>query len=183
MDAETLTGRLVVATASLMDPNFHLTATLILEHAAHGALGVALNRPSETLVDEIFPEWCPLVAEPRVLFRGGPVQPNTVIAVARTDGDDGEEGGWQPIDGTLGVLDLSADPATLRRGVVAIRVFAGYSGWGPGQLEAEIVGGGWFVVDALPDDPFSRDPDELWHRVLRRQGGLFTTIAADPTMN
>jgi putative transcriptional regulator len=176
-----LTGRLVVATASLLDPNFHLTAALILEHGEQGALGVVLNRPTETMVEDVLPEWHPVVAEPKVLFSGGPVQQNTVIAIARCA--DCHMPGWQQVAGALGVLDLDADPALLSASVDAIRVFAGYSGWGAGQLEDEVTSGAWFVVDALADDPFSSDPGELWRSVLRRQGGLFTTVSVNPTLN
>ena len=179
--AARLIGHLVVATASLADPNFRLTAALILEHGEHGALGVVLNRPSEIPVSDVLPDWCHIVTVPKVLFVGGPVQPNTVIAVARRTGADAP--GWQRIAGPLGVLDLDADPTEVAADIDAVRVFAGYAGWGAGQLEAEVASGAWFVVQALPDDPFSIDPDALWRSVLRRQGGVFTTVAANPSLN
>ena len=67
-----------------------------------------------------------------------------------------------------------------------VRVFAGYSGWGPGQLEAELAEPAWIVAPAEPADVFAADPDELWRRVLRRKGGKFSLIATmpyDPTLN
>jgi putative transcriptional regulator len=176
-----LIGKLVVATASLVDPNFHLTATLILEHGEHGALGVVLNRPSETPVEDVLPDWRAVASDPKVVFQGGPVQPSTVIALARSA--SGAPDGWQQVAGTLGVLDLDTDPLDVAGAIDGLRVFAGYAGWGAGQLEAEVGTGAWFVVDGLPDDPFCADPDELWRRVLRRQGGLFTTVAVNPTLN
>jgi putative transcriptional regulator len=176
-----LAGRLLVATASLVDPNFHLTAALLLEHGEHGALGVVLNRPSEIPVEQILPDWAHAVSEPKVVFHGGPVQPNTVIAVARSRVE--APSGWQRVLGPLGVVDLDADPAIVAPDIRGFRVVAGYAGWSAGQLEAEIASGAWFVIAAGDDDPFCKDPDELWRSVLRRQGGLFTTVSTNPTLN
>jgi putative transcriptional regulator len=86
----------------------------------------------------------------------------------------------------LGTLDLERDPDDLAMGVEAIRVFAGYAGWGPGQLEREIEAGAWFIVPAEPGDVMSDDPEQLWKRVLRRQGGQLAVVAtfpADPSLN
>jgi putative transcriptional regulator len=181
MSQESLTGRLVVATASLLDPNFHLTAALILEHSEHGALGVVLNRPSEMAVEKVLPDWREAVSEPRVVFHGGPVQPNTIIAVARSRVP--VPSGWQQLCGTLGVVDLDADPALVMPDLDGLRLFAGYAGWGSGQLELEIASGAWFVIETAADDPFCHEPAELWRRVLRRQGGVFTTVSTNPTLN
>ena len=62
-----------------------------------------------------------------------------------------------------------------------MRFFAGYAGWGAGQLEGEIATHGWFIVDTLPDDPFATDPVELWREVLRRQGGELARFATHPS--
>ncbi len=181
MGLQSLTGRLVVATAFLLDPNFHLTAALILEHGEHGALGVVLNRPSEMAVEQVLPPWSEAVSEPRVVFLGGPVQQSTVIAVGRRRVP--VPSAWQPVRGSLGVVDLDADPMVVAPDLDGLRVFAGYAGWGSGQLEAEIAEGAWFVIDAAPDDPFCLKPDDLWRSVLHRQGGLFTTASTNPTSN
>jgi putative transcriptional regulator len=181
MDADSLTGRLVVATASLPDPNFALTAALILEHSEHGAVGVVLNRPSSVDVQQIVPGWSSAVAEPQVMFIGGPVMPSAVIAIGRRGAYPPP--GWQPIFSEIGVVDLEADPALVVPGLRALRLFSGYAGWAAGQLESEIGTGAWFVIDATPSDPFWAEPPELWRRVLTRQGGLFRTITADPTAN
>ena len=77
-------------------------------------------------------------------------------------------------------------PTTLRDKLIGIRVFAGYAGWSPGQLEEEIASGSWFVFDALPGDAFTDRPDDLWPMVLRRQGGMLAAVAhypADPALN
>lgn len=181
MDGNSLTGRLVVATASLYDPNFALTAALILEHSEQGALGVVLNRPSSIEVEQVVPGWSAAVVEPRVVFIGGPVMPSTVIAVGRRA--EGPPAGWQPIFSEIGVVDLEADPALVVPDLQALRLFAGYAGWGSGQLESEVDSGAWFVVDTVLSDPFCAEPAELWRQVLTRQGGLFRTVSTDPTLN
>ena len=193
-----LKGRLLVATPALGDPNFHRTVILVIEHGEDGAVGVVLNRPTEMELSDPLPLWESLAAHPPVVFKGGPVAPNVAICLGRArtatiipgfDGDGDEDDGevWQPLFGPLGALDLSGDPDDIAdQGVERIRVFSGYAGWGEGQLEDEIDEGAWFVVDALPDDALSADPDELWHTVLRRQPGrlsLFGNFPPDPSMN
>ena len=78
-----LRGRLLVATPPLVDPNFDRTVVLMLEHGDDGALGIVLNRPSETVLDDVLPEWYAFASLPAVLFAGGPVAPDAVIALAR----------------------------------------------------------------------------------------------------
>jgi putative transcriptional regulator len=182
-----LKGRLLVATPNLGDPNFERTVVLVLEHGDEGALGVVLNRPSELDVAEPLPEWAGAAAHPPVVFIGGPVAPSAAVCLARLGRDGGAEG-WQPLlDGTpVGTMDLDSDPDEAIPRLEEIRVFAGYAGWGPGQLEGEIADGGWFVVDADPDDPLSPAPQNLWAAVLRRQKGalaLFAAYPPDPTLN
>jgi putative transcriptional regulator len=190
----TLKGRLLVANPAMPDPNFHRTVVLLLAHQDDGALGVVLNRPSELDVDSPLPRWERLVADPPVVFVGGPVAPGAAICLVPDpppEVPDGAEhhpsgmdreglGGWVPLVGELGTLDLERDPDDLVIVVDAIRVFAGYAGWGPGQLEGEIDAGAWFVVLAEPGDALSGDPDQLWKRVLRRQGGRLALVAAYP---
>ncbi|MDQ6616385.1 MAG: YqgE/AlgH family protein [Actinomycetota bacterium] len=191
-----LKGRLLVANPAMPDPNFHRAVVLVLAHQEDGALGVVLNRPSDLDVDAPLPRWERLVADPPVVFVGGPVAPGAAICLARRGGgrldngtgpagpadpaDPAGGGGWIPLVGELGTLDLEGDPDDLAITVDAIRVFAGYAGWGPGQLEAEREAGAWFVVPVEPDDAVSGDPGQLWKRVLRRQGGRLAVVAAYP---
>jgi putative transcriptional regulator len=178
-------GRLLVATPLLGDPNFERAVVLLLEHGDEGALGVVLNRPSELEVAEPLPEWRRFTGTPEVVFVGGPVSRSSVIALARL-GRDLPAGAWEPVLGTLGVLDLTGDPDEVGAGVDDLRVFAGYAGWGSGQLEDEIGEGAWYVVDADPGDAFTSAPDGLWRTVLRRQGGDLAKVAlvpAEPYLN
>lgn len=180
-----LAGRLVVAAPVMQDPNFDHAVVLILEHGQDGALGIVLNRPTEADVFEALPRWESLAAEPTVIFVGGPVAPTAAICVARA-GAPGEEAGWKPLFGGLGTVDLERDPDDLGTAVEKVRVFAGYTGWGPGQLDDEIEEGAWFVLDALPADALSAEPATLWEAVLRRQGGQLALLAnfpPDPSLN
>lgn len=179
-------GRLLVAAPSLSDPNFHRTVVLMIEHDEdQGALGVVLNRPSQTDLSGPLPEWEPVAAFPDVFFFGGPVTPGNVIGLARVWPEaDGE--GVTPVVDNLALVDLNQSPSELGAMVEEARAFAGCAGWAPGQLEAEIGVGAWFVVDAEVDDVLSATPEDLWAAVLRRQGGrlaLFSTFPAEISMN
>jgi len=177
MPASRLAGRLLVATPMLRDPNFDRTVVLLLDHNDGGALGIVLNRPSPLAVAEPLPQWVDLVADPPVVFVGGPVSPGSAICLARADGDGA---GWQPLFGGLGTIDLSRTPAELGADIARLRVFAGYAGWGGGQLEGEIEAGAWVVTRAAPGDALSEEPDGLWRAVLARQGGVVAALASYP---
>ena len=170
-------GRLLVAAPGLGDPNFDRTVVLMLEHHVDGALGLVLTRPTELGVDETLSDWHPLAAEPPVIHLGGPVSTDAIIALALARLDDVGES-FNAVVGRLGVVDLGADDG--HEGIEAVRVFAGYSGWSAGQLDDELASGGWLVVDVDPGDPFSSDPEGLWERVLRRQGGRVSRLADYP---
>ncbi|HEY8456989.1 MAG TPA: YqgE/AlgH family protein [Actinopolymorphaceae bacterium] len=183
------TGRLLVASPVLRDPNFARTVVLVLDHDADGALGVVLNRPTETPVTSVLAPWTDLVTQPDVVFSGGPVATDSALGLAvlppGVDGD-GEPLGWKRLYGKIGLVDLDAPPELLAGGLGGLRVFAGYAGWSPGQLELEVKAGGWYVVDSEPHDAFSPDPTGLWRQVLRRQRdelALVATFPEDPTMN
>ena len=185
-EMESLTGRLLVATPALRDPNFERTVVLLVAHEEGGALGVVLNRATEVPVVEVLEGWSVLASDPAVVFEGGPVQPEAAICLARTRAGIGRLAGFNRVSGAVGTVDLSSEPGKLREALVGVRVFAGYAGWAPGQLEGEISAGSWFVFDALPGDAFVSRPDDLWPMVLRRQGGLLAAVAifpADPSSN
>jgi putative transcriptional regulator len=180
-----LTGRLLVATPALGDPNFDRTVVLILEHTDEGAVGLVLNRPSDTEVREPLPEWDDLTADPSVIFVGGPVEQKAVIGLARR-GSAGVEERWRPLVDGVGIVDLGPGPDDLLPAVEDLRLFAGYAGWGGGQLEGEIGAGAWWVVDALPEDACSREPERLWTTVLRRQRprlAMYANYPVDPSVN
>jgi putative transcriptional regulator len=184
--SEWLRGRLIVATPAMLDPNFSRTVVLLLDHDEDGALGLVLNRATEVPVEEVLPGWGGVVDPPAVLFGGGPVEPGAVIGLGRARSDSGPRE-WEPIVGRLRAVDPTMDPALVPTEVDAVRIFAGYAGWSPGQLEAELEQDAWFVLDSDAEhDPFSDEPDNLWNRVFARQTGelrLLTTYPDDPSMN
>ncbi|MEU6073264.1 YqgE/AlgH family protein [Micromonospora sp. NPDC047074] len=175
-----MTGQLLVATPALKDPNFDRTVVLLVAHEPGGALGVVLNRATEVPVADVLGDWSDLARDPAVLFEGGPVQPDSAICLARMRHPVRRLKGFHQVSGAVGTLDLSVEPGEMREGITGIRVFAGYSGWGSGQLEQEIEDGSWFVLDALPGDAFVDRPDDLWPMVLRRQGGMMAAVAHFP---
>ncbi len=191
MGSDPKAGRLLVATPLLGDPNFRRTVVLIVEHEVEeGTLGVVLNRPTTVGVDQVLDQWTELATDPSVVFKGGPVAPNSALALALVPGRD-EPVGWRALDGApalarLGLLDLDAPPRLLAPAISSLRVYAGYAGWSPGQLEAEIDEGAWYVVAAEPGDVFAAEPDRLWRQVLRRQDGdlaFLATYPDDPGLN
>ncbi len=184
-----LAGRLLVATPALTQPEFERTVVLLLEHGPEGALGVVLNRPLPVPVGAELPEWAasPVLAEPEVVFDGGPVEGDCVllVALARAGLPGGLPAGL-PVTAGMVVVPFSIPPEEAAAWAEGVRVFAGYAGWGGGQLEDELEGGYWYVVDSLPADLVRADPSTLWRSVLRRQPGdlaLVSTWTADPDRN
>jgi putative transcriptional regulator len=191
MEDQSLCGRLLAATPMLGDPNFRRTVVLIVEDdRAEGTLGVVLNRPTEVPLDQVLESWTALVSGPPVVFRGGPISPNSALALAIAQGS-AEPLGWRSLPGSplmsrLGLVDLGAPPELLAEGISSMRVFAGYSGWAAGQLQEEIEEGAWYVLPGNPADAFVTEPERLWQQVLRRQGGelaLVATFPDDPVWN
>jgi len=191
MESDPGAGRLLVATPLLGDPNFKRAVVLIVEHeVTEGTLGVVLNRPTKIPVGQVLDQWTELITDPSVLFRGGPVAQNSALALAMVPGTE-EPLGWRALDGApalarLGLLDLDAPPGLLATAITSLRVYAGYAGWSPGQLEAEIDEGAWFVLPADPRDIFAAEPEQLWRTVLQRQEGdiaFLATYPEDPGLN
>ena len=179
-------GRLLVATPSLVDPNFANAVVLLLDHDADGSLGVVLNRPSAITVASVLPDWSASVDPPEVLFEGGPVSTDAALAVALVPDAGPDPIGFRCLFGRTGIIDLDTPTEVLAPAITRMRVFAGYSGWGSGQLESEIEEGSWYVVDATAHDIFDAEPGALWSAVLRRQPGSLAWVStrpADPTLN
>ena len=173
---DSVRGKLLVASPGLMD-FFRRTVVLVLEHSEEGAVGVVLNRPSETPVDDAVPD-LPVAVDPdEVVHLGGPVGPDSVIVLARFD-DPGEAA--SVILGDLGVVDPAVESPDLR----AVRVYAGHAGWAAGQLDGELEQDAWIVEPAHAEDPF--ETGDLWSEVLDRKGGGYALLARmpeDPSLN
>jgi putative transcriptional regulator len=178
---ESLQGKLLVSSPSLLDPNFRKTVVLVAHHDDDGAMGLVLSRPSEVLAAVAVPLLEGLPGSDDPVFVGGPVQPEAFMVLAEFE--DVEEAAAPIMEG-LGFMPADTEPDDLS--IKRLRLFAGYSGWGAGQLEAELEEPSWIVVDAETDDAFAEDPDQLWRAVLHRKGGPFSlmeNMPFDPELN
>jgi putative transcriptional regulator len=182
---ESLRGQLLIASPKIVDPNFRRVVVYMAEHTDEGAMGLVINRPAETTIGEAVPdlEWLAGEGESE-LWLGGPVSPASVIVLAEFEDPTRAA---LIVDGDLGFVPAEIDDRdTFAAGVRRARVFAGHSGWGPGQLEAELEEDSWIIEPAQRGDVFTADPDALWSRVLRRKGSeyvLLATMPMDPSLN
>ena len=174
-DPGSLAGQLLLAAPSLLDPNFRRSAVLVVTHAGEGALGLVLDRPTRLTVAEAAPALVPLAGPAAIVHRGGPVRATAIVVLAEYRVLAACE---QPIIEGLGLLTTvdAADPADFRR----TRVYAGYAGWGAGQLEAEIASGAWFVLPARLSDVFAASAHETWGRAVRRLGPAYRVLSGLP---
>lgn len=182
MDGSTV-GKLLVATPTLVDPNFYRTVLFMIEHNADGALGLVLNRPTASPVSDHVPDWAPFVATPDLVFVGGPVANEVAVGLVQEPGNPPEA--WHEALPGIGLLDLTELPA-FYGGVGRARVFSGYAGWDAGQLEFELAAGSWVLLAAHADSVFTEIPETLWERVLAQTGGslgMYVTYPKDPRLN
>lgn len=180
--SEWLKGRLLVAMPTLNGDEFYRTVILMLAHGPQGALGVVLNRPTEVPVGELFPELSLEASVPSVLFTGGPVEPDGIICLGR-GADAKEKPGFAPVLDRWGSIDPRQPPPG---GVDAVRVYRGYAGWSRGQLEDELDRSSWLVFDAWPEDLTNPEPEDMWMRVIDRQGPKFEklkNVPRNPSLN
>lgn len=174
-------GELLVAGVDLADGYFERSVILLLDSDESGTLGVMLNRFSSADLDEVLPGWSDLMSAPPVLFEGGPVSPNGAICLARLKDPAEEPPGWRRVHRDLGLLHLDTPTELVRGAYLDLRIFAGYAGWEPGQLEGELLRGDWHRVPARAEDVFAVEPEGLWRRVLRRQGGQLGLLSTWPS--
>lgn len=173
---DSLQGQLLIAAPSLVDPNFRRTVVLIAQHTDDGAMGLVLNRPAEATVAETVPPLAGLVDDGEVVWAGGPVEPAGVIVLGEYDEP---EDSAELVFGDVGFMPADADPLLVAASTRRVRVFAGYAGWGAGQLEAELSEDSWYVESAVAEDVFN-EADDLWSDVLQRKGGPFRLLSKMP---
>lgn len=179
-------GQLLVATPAIHDGNFDQTAVYMLHHDPVGALGVVLNRPTEVEAGEVLPRWAELLSEPALLFEGGPVEQHGIIGLAEIKPGAPADLAHVAENPAIATIDLDGDPAIAAAWIMRMRLFRGYSGWGPNQLDSEINAGAWFTVDADLDDLWDGDPQSLGERIFRRQSGSlrwFANAPPEPKLN
>jgi putative transcriptional regulator len=183
MTTGSLAGRLLLASTTLQDPNFARSVVLIGMHSEQGALGLVLNRPSTATVAEAVPQLAELVDEEEPVFVGGPVQSSAIVVLAEFT--DPAAAGVLVL-GRIGLPAPELPLEDLGEATERRRVFAGYAGWGEGQLDAELEQGDWIAHDPEPQDIFTQAPADLWSAVLTRKGGRYALIARmplDPSLN
>jgi putative transcriptional regulator len=180
---ESLAGQLLLASPTLRDPNFERSVVLIGLHSPEGAMGVVLNRPSESSVGDAAPQLEPAADASEPVYVGGPVQPASIVFLAEFV--DPAPAGVLVL-GRIGFPAPDAELDELARATARVRVFAGFAGWGEGQLEEEVEHGDWIAQTPTPEDVFTDAPDELWSSVLTRKGGSYALVARmprDPSVN
>lgn len=176
-------GMLLVSAPGMFSPEFARTVVLVLEHDADHTLGVVLNRRSEVAVANVMDAgWAELAAKPQAVHIGGPVSPQSAVALGVTAAGASENPYLNRLANRLVLVDLNASPVELASELDGIRIFAGYAEWAPGQLDDEILRGDWFVTPALPSDVVAPAGADLWGDVMRRQAmplPLFATFPAN----
>lgn len=167
---ELANGVLLVAKRGLPDPNFRETVVLVTKPQDGGPFGVIINRPLEMRLSEIFTEFDSLKDRKDVLYFGGPVKPNGFVFLVRTP--EPPPRGMSVLKDIYFTGDADLIEKLLRRPnpTEGLRVFAGYSGWGPGQLQHEIARGDWLIVPASAETVFTKNPGELWQELVKKAG-------------
>ncbi|MDA3951246.1 MAG: YqgE/AlgH family protein [Spirochaeta sp.] len=191
-----LTGQFLIAETELQDPNFFRTVVLLIQHNADGAFGLVINRESEVTVGDVIDETetSPIASLP--VFVGGPVQQNYVFSLHsgipsryRSEYCEEVSAGVFFEPSFQHVLDYarSEDYRDPPDGAVpTIRVFAGYSGWGTGQLEHELEQDAWFIHPAQAEIVFDEDAHNGWKAALSKKGSFYRIVAEtgyNPSMN
>ncbi len=190
-----LGGNFLVSEIALMDPNFRQTVVLMVSHDDNGAFGLVVNRPSPFTLGDVIDGMEDCAARSIPVFIGGPVQQEILFLLhAPFPGHPSDEDAARPAEGvvsepaTLALVDYlkndwSSIPAEDRPDV---RVYAGYSGWGPGQLEGELKSEAWVVIKATRELVFRPDAAGAWEEAFARKGPLYQIILQTgfkPSMN
>jgi putative transcriptional regulator len=169
-------GTFLVASRELLDRNFSQTVVLLIDYQEHGAMGLIINRPSELKLSETLPEIEELQQRPDIIYLGGPVARNQLLLLIRTS---------SPPEGSRQVfadIYLSSSQAVIARMIKdpkadeRFRLYAGYAGWGPGQLDNEISLGGWNVVRADVETVFDRSASEIWPDLIHRSSAQWVRL-------
>lgn len=175
-------GSLLVSSTDLVEPAFRRTVIYVIEHNDAGSLGVVINRPSETPVNDVLPQWSALAAPPDALYVGGPVKRDAALCLAtlRSGAETTGVPGLRRVHGRVVMVDLDSDPELIAPLVEGVRIFAGYSGWTYGQLDSELHREDWIVVSALASDVVAPAFVDVWAQVLRRQPLPLAILATHP---
>lgn len=161
-------GKFLVASRSLLDPTFVETVILLVDYDPNGALGVVVNRPSEVALIDALPEIDELRARKDVIYLGGPVARDRMLVLVRTPQQPPQS--MRVFDRVFASGSLDALRKSMKRGE-PIRAYAGYAGWGPGQLDMEVARGDWFIGPADSEAVFADRPTNVWDDLIERFSG------------
>lgn len=165
-------GRLLVATRQLQGPFFSRTVVLLLDYSPTGALGLIVNRPTSIELKELLPALEQIGDRQDRVYMGGPVEPQLMVFLIRSE--------KRPPGSQHVIADIHATgSAQALRGVVErgapesrFHAYVGYAGWGPGQLDAEVARGDWYVAPADPEHVFDPKVGDLWERLIFEHEGV-----------
>lgn len=177
--SESLAGRFLVATPLISTPPFARAVVLLLEHDESGAIGLVLNEPTELLAEDHISGVAKHLTPPTHVFLGGPVSTDTAVSLGRGNGFEFLRPSALP---AIGIVDIEQP----LEGLEELRIFAGYAGWDPLQLDAEMKEGAWWVLFPDLDEIFTSDTDGMWERTVERGPGtlpLYATYPSDPSTN
>ena len=179
-DAQSMKSILLVARKDLPDRFFRDSVVLITPSASGPPIGVIVNRPTEVPLSKVFPDMEKLGSVEEKLYFGGPVMPQQLVAVFRAAAP--REGALEVLDGVYMSSDRDLFKELLARPnpVDGLRIFAGYAGWGPGQLESEVARGDWHLAPADARTLFGIKPDRLWGVLERRASAKKTRFSPFP---
>lgn len=172
-------GKFLVANRSLLDPTFAEAVVLLVDYDDNGALGVVVNRPTEVPLVAALPEVKELRERGDRIYLGGPVSRDRMVLLVRTHAQPPQS--VEVFEHVFATGSLT----TLRRSLGkkdAVRAYAGYAGWGPGQLEAEVDRGDWLIGPADSKAIFDDPAPDVWSRFLERFAGNWAALPAPPAM-
>jgi len=190
-----LQGYFLISEAELQDPNFSRTVVLMIQHDEEGAFGLVVNRMLDVTLGQVLPEFNDTPAGELPIYQGGPVQPQYLFTIHSGLPEDlKSEQASSPIERVVFEPSFPCLEKYLKTDWAALSVetrppvhlYAGYAGWGPGQLENELEHGAWVVRPAAAEHIFSSDPAEGWRRALGELGGIHKIVAETgfkPSMN
>jgi len=161
-------GKFLVASRRLIDPNFKETVVLLIEYGMEGAMGLVINRPSQVKLATLFPDIKELEQREDAVYLGGPVAVNRMLMLI---GSSKTPRGSIPVTRDVYLSSSMEELERLIKNAAEnerFRIFAGYSGWAPSQLDFERTRGDWHVLKADAETIFAQNPSELWQELIRR---------------
>ena len=171
-------GIVLVAKPEMLDPNFSETVVLVTRGDDGSSIGVILNRPETRALGEIAPQLRGADDFAQTIYSGGPVLREVIVALFKAE--------TPPAESAFEVLPqayLTMHPLAIERLLAErpdeMRLYAGFSGWAPQQLEAEIEAGGWYALPASEAIVFRRDTRDLWSELVAKAGGARTLMKDD----